>query len=216
MPPLITRAGPTSAGMMTVDLGYGRANYSTSSSSFACLKVIAPFVRSSGATSGKLVNGTKSWQLAGPNQSFGGFSHSRVEHHVGTVLLFQGTRMSGGFPIAEGGIFLRLRESGPLYEVYGRLPTSPQNVIGDEVSLGTLRGDLLTLDDLKLVGIEVPRLWRQRFLQGDEIAEMLTVSELQPEIKPRPQMVAVATATGISVQEVAVAPSRRLRFRGGE
>jgi len=212
----IMRAGPTSTDTCICTISYGRANYSTSSTSFACLKVAAPFVRSSGATSGKLVNGTKSWQLAGPNQSYGGFSHSRVEHHAGTVLLFQGTRMSGGFPVSEGAIFLRLRDSGPLYEVYGRLPTSPQNVIGDEVTLGILRADMLTLDDLKLLGIEVPRTFRQRFLQGDEIAEMLSVSELQSETKPRPQMVAVATASGIQVQEVAAAPSRRLRFRRGE
>lgn len=209
-------AGPTSAGKMLCDLGYGKANYATSTTSFSCMKVVAPFVRSSASGAGRSIPGTKKWTMAGASPSHSGFSSERSEHAVGTIILVQATRMSGGMRIAEAGIFLRLRETGPLYEVYGKLPTSTQNVIGDEVAIATLRGDLLTLEDLKIMGLEIPRVFRQRYMQADEIAELFAVSEIQQEIKARPQLVAIATADGVKLQEVAVAPARRLRFRKGD
>lgn len=206
-------SGPTSTGKILVDLSYGRANYATSSTSFACMKVVAPFARASAAKAGRTVSGAGSWTMAGTNATHGGFKRERVEHNTGTIILLQGTRMSGGLPISEGAIFVRLRDTGPLYEVYGRLPTSHQNVIGDSVVIATLRGDLMTLTDLQVAGIEVPRIFRQRFMQAEEITEMLQVSMIQPELKPRPQLVAIATDTGVELQAVAQAPVRRLRFR---
>lgn len=208
----IMRAAPTTEGTMTCDIAYGKANYTTSSTTFACMKVEAPFVRSSGANSGKVQS--RNWQLAGQNNSHGGFSHCRVEHRIGTILLFQGTRMSGGMPVAEGALFVRLRPTGPMHTIYGHLPTSTNNSIGDEVEIATLRGDFLTLEDLQLLNIEVPRLFRQRFLQQEEIAELFSAMENLPETSPRPQLVAWSTEQGTKVQEVAAAPVRRLRFRG--
>ncbi len=209
----VMRSSQSSADKILVDLTYGRANYTTSNTSFACLKVVAPFARTSAANAGRKVPGTKTWQMAGANAKHGGFSRERVEHSVGTILLLQGTKMSGGLPVSEGAIFVRLRTTGPMYEVYGKLPTGPQNVIGDEVVIATLRGDLMSLNDLQVAGIEVPRIFRQRFLQADEITEMLSVSMIQPEIKPRPQLVPIATETGLEYQEVAQTAARRLRFR---
>lgn len=209
------RAAPTTADKIVVDLSFGRANYATSSTSLACMKVTAPFARISASSSGRKLPGTKVYTMAGPQGSNGGFTRERVEHANGTILLLQVTRMSRGIRVAEGAIFVRLRDTGPMYEVYGILPTSHQNVIGDEVSFAVFRGDLMTVDQLTVAGIEVPRQFRDRFLQADEIQETLVVAELQPEIKPRPQLVAIATDTGIVHQEIAAAPARRMRFRKG-
>jgi hypothetical protein len=207
--------GPRTAGKITVDMGYGRVNFPTSATTFACMKVTPDWERVSGANSGKEVPGSKRWTNAGSSGSYGGITHKRVEHSVGTILLFQVTKTLNGIAAADAAIFVRLRETGPLLEIYGKLPTVAQNAIGDEVTLGTLRGDLLNLSDLKLLGIEVPGNFRSRFMKADELRELISVVELQQEIAKRPTLVVTATDKGNIVQEVAATPGRRMRFRKG-
>lgn len=206
-------AGESTKGAVIADVTYGKANYETSCTSYSCMKVTAPFSQSSAANSGRVITGSGSWSRAGRLGSNGGFKHERVEHKNGTILLVRGTKTLNGMPYSEAALFLRLRDTGPMYEVYGRLPASTQNVIGDEVRLICARADMMTLDDLKVAGIEVPMNFRKRFLQGEEIAEMLTAAQIQPEISKRPQLVAVATDNGVEVKEISAEPTRRMRFR---
>lgn len=198
---------------VTVTLGYGKANLSSMYATYASMKVTEPFNRVSGVTSGRAM-GTKTVTQVGSWEHNGALLSASVAHASGTVILLQAKWMRGPSVIRDGGLFLRLRPGAPVYNIIAAVPTGHENQCGDSFVMFAGPADIMTVDELKMVGLEVPRGYVSRFMDHEELAECFRIVKVAEEGIPRPQLSAIATPEGIKIREVAQAPRRRLILRG--
>lgn len=196
-----------------IGIGFGKANYSNVLMTVAALKVEAPFKRTSAMNSGVQVSGTKGWTPAGLHEMNGGFTRIRVAHENGCVILLQASWMRGGSPIRDGSLFIRLRQGAPHYLVNSRVPTANGNSIGDQVLGFDGMGDILTPDEIRIAGLDVPRWYTGRYMDPEELEECFRIQLVAPETVPRPSLQAIATPEGVQVREVPNLPQRRIRLR---
>lgn len=197
----------------TVSLGYGKANFPGTLATYSCMKTTAPFARVTAITSGKR-HGKPVHEAAGTMEHHGGFTTGSVEHPNGTVILLQASWKRGGAPLRDAALFMRLRAGAPLYRVNAFVPTNMANTYGDRVSVFCGYADIMSNDELQLLGIQVNRSYSEKFMDFEEVDECYEIIELMPESQGRPQLSAIATPTGIELREVAQAPQRRLVLRG--
>lgn len=196
---------------MIVQLAYGKANFANTLATYSAQKVTAPFVRVSAVTAGKRM-GQVHHALCGFLDLHGGMATNTVEHELGTVLLLQASWKRGGFPVKDGAIFLKLRATAPQYRIMAKIPLDAENRIGEHAMHFMGNADILNESDLQVLGFEVPRQYRGRFMADEEVESCFTISMLSPETAPRAQTTAIATERGVEVREVAAMPMRRLRF----
>lgn len=198
-----------------ITVGFGKANFSSVLMSIAALKVEAPWQRVSAWTSGVSVSGSKVWIPAGEHEMNGGFTRVRTEHENGRIIFLQSSWVRGGSPIRDGAIAIRLRHGAPLYDIFARVPTAAQNRCGDVVQAFQGMGDILTPEELRVAGLDVPRYVSSKFFDPEEIDECFRITRISGESIPRPTLQSVATPEGIQVREVANVPQRRIRIRRG-
>lgn len=195
-----------------VELGYGKANLSSTLVTYAVMKVEKPFKRTSGANSGKRIGSNQTHSI-GRLELTGVVINTRVEHENGTILLLQTAWRRNGAPIREGALFVRLRAGAPLYRILGKVPTGRENVFGDRFTMFSGYADILNVDELKVAGIEVNRSYPDRFMQMDELEECYEISQIAPETQARPTLSSVATPEGVVLREIAQPRTRRMIFR---
>lgn len=198
---------------MIVDLGFGKANLATTLTTYASLKVTAPFVRVTAINSGKKMPSSDNYIPVGKYDMNGVLIGCKVDHPSGTIIAVTSSWKRSGSPIREGALFFRLREGAPLYDVRAKVPTGHDNVCGDSFLIFGGYADLVTPQELKLHGIEPNRGYIDRFMNPEELDECFIVKQLRPESIPRPTIQAVATAEGVQMKEIPQAPGRRLNLR---
>lgn len=194
-----------------VQMAYGKANFPSTLATWACQKVTAPFVRVSGVTAG-VRRGQPHHQQCGAIDQHGGIVTQQVEHENGTILMLTASWKRGGMPIKDAAIFIKLRGTGPHWRIMAKVPLSDANRIGETALHFMGHGDILNESDLAVSGLEVPRQWRSRFMQLEEVEECYELTMLSPETAARAQLSAISTETGVVVREIAAMPNRRLRF----
>ncbi len=195
-------------------LTFGRLNLSNALYSLASLRVVPPFARDSAANAGRV--DLKATQYAAGTihpEIGGGFTTKTVEHEEGTVILLQASRTRNRVRVADGGLFLRIRKSAPRLMIRSTLPTGPEGVLGSNLIAFAGNADVLTREELRALGYEIPRGWVSGYMQEDEINELFTVDELVRGTAPRPTFMRVATSSGVSVLAVQAERPRRLRIR---
>lgn len=197
--------------MAIVDLAYGKANFSNTLATYSAQKVTAPFVRVSAVTAGKRMGQTHH-ALCGHLDLHGGMTTNSVDHENGTVLLLQASWKRKGFPIKDGAIFVKLRATGPFYRIMAKMPLDSENRIGEHALHFAGHADILNEDDLKVLGFEIPRQYRSKFMADEEVEACFAISLVSPETAPRAQTTAIATERGVEIREIAALPTRRLRF----
>lgn len=195
-----------------VTLGFGKANFPDTSASYTCQKVEGPFVRVSAVTSGKPLSGGREY-LPGRIPHRGTIWVRPVEHPEGTLILLQASWKRNGAPIRDGAIFLKLRNQGAQWEIDFKVPTDHENVIGDRVRAFEGRCDVLGALELTNMGIEIPRMFRDKFMSDEEVDECFYITRVSSEIAARPQRVLVGEGREAKVVEMAAAPARRMAFR---
>lgn len=197
---------------ITSTIGYGKANLQTISATYASMKVQAPFQRNSAVTSGKRM-GTPVASPVGTWDGAGALISTPVEHPAGTVILLQCKWMRGAHLLREGGLFLRLRSGAPVYSIVASVPTEHGNIIGDSWQMFSGPADIMSIPELRLIGIDVPRGFVSRFMDTEELSECYRIVQTRGETQPRPSISAIATPTGVEMREVVQAPTRRLNIR---
>lgn len=197
-----------------IHCGYGKANMASVLATYAAMKVTPPFHRVSAATSGKRA-GQQTVTNVGTWRETGVLISAPVEHPQGTIILLQTKFMKGPMLLRDGGLFLRLREGAPLYSIMANVPTGPENVCGDQFLMFSGNADILNADELRLVGLDVPRGYLSRYMDPEELQECYRIVMVNEGHIPRPAISAIATPTGVEMREIAQAPTRRLRIRGG-
>lgn len=176
------------------------------------MRVESPFLRASAITTG-VSQGTRATTPAGSHEMNGALITAKVKHAHGSVLLLQVSWKRNGAPIRDAALFVRLRIGAPLYSIQAFVPRDRENTCGDRFTVFSGHGDLMNAEELMLLGIEVPRSWRGKFTDIQEVEECFVISELMPEVKARPQLEAISTPTGVQMREVPATPQRQFRLR---
>jgi len=193
-------------------LGYGKANLSDTLVTYANMKVVAPFSRTSAVTSGRR-HGQNSSSPVGRFDMTGALITARSEHENGTIILLQASWKRMRAPVADGALFFRLRAGAPLYRVDAKVPTGRENMYGDRFTIFSAYADIMNPDDLQQAGIVLPAQYENKFMSDEEIQECFYLMQLAPESAPRPAPVAILGAAGVVYREMAQVPARRIRIR---
>ena len=200
--------------LVNIQIAFGACNLQRSGATLTCLKVEQDFTKKSAAQAGVVDPKSRSWHQATRNKDSGkGFTSQRVSFAEGTVVLMQARRTSGGSPMADGGVFIRLRNSGPLIMLGLKLPIGPEGLLGDQFQAFVGRGDILTAEELWELEYELPNDYVSHYMSREEVDELFKVSELSPAASKRPAFGKVYTSTGPKVALTAPEPVRRLRAR---
>lgn len=198
---------------VSVTVGYGKINLSDKSMSIACFKVNPPFARTNASSAGR-VRSRSSVDATTRPAIGGGFSLTVSEFEEGTVILYQTSRSRRGSPVCQASVFLRLRKTAPLIRMAASLPHGPESVLGDSLTVFTGHADVLTYNELRVLGVEVAKRYRDAFMDRDQVTESFTFTTLAEGEAPRPAFMAVSTSSGVEVKAVSAEPGRRIRLRG--
>lgn len=197
-----------------VSLTYGTVNLKTASATLASLRVTAPFKKESAANTGRSEQASKEYfQSTQHREIGGGFTRQRVMHPEGTLLVLQASQTKRGVMYAEAAIFLRLRAGADLLNINVKLPVSQESRLGDTLQAFVGEADILTYEEIRLLGINVPKHYIDRYGNEDELDEMFETSVVRKGNISKPQLVAVATSEGTVIRAVGTEAVRRVKIR---
>lgn len=199
---------------IVVQIAFGRANFSNTLVKYASMKVSAPFQRVTASSSGRKVGSTTEIR-PGRYELNGAIIINSVEHEPGTVLSIQASWFRSGVATRDAAIFLRLRPQAAEWLIRAKVPTTYDNVCGDSFVMFQGPADIMTADELRLLGIIPSKNFVDRFMSLEEVDECFVITRLRDEVVSRPAIQAVFTPEGVEMREIAQAPRRRLRLRGG-
>lgn len=203
-------------GTVTPRIFAGSVNLSNASITLACMRVSAGWDRASAISSGRQHPERTKWHPASQTPTEKGFMECMVTHPEGTILCIQSQYTRNRMMHAQGAIFVRLRENGPIQEIKLKLPTNQRTLLGDSLVIFNGCADIVSLEELSVLGVHPPRAWRNVYCNRDEILELFTCRELVAAKSPRPVFASVATGEGVKIVEVAQPAVRlpRRRSRG--
>ena len=194
--------------------GFGKVNLKNVGATFSVWRIKPDFERQSATTTGKReVNTFEIIPVSAQPQIHGNMYRDFVTHPNNTIIMVQATHTRNGSPFKDGCVLLRLRRTAAMLNVVASLPTGPMNVIGDSFSVFQGNADILSVDEARVLGIKVPNGVIDRYFDPDEVNACFALEEIIPESMPRPTVSQVATPNGVVITEIAVAPTRRMRFR---
>jgi len=200
--------------LQAIQLGYGKVNLSSATSTFAPLRLSVPFIRDSAVTTGRRVPNTQTVTPVSAHPKINGImTTDSVMHPNGTIIMLQASKSRGGRAIADGCILLRLREEAANLNIIGKLPLGHDNLIGDRYSIFRGRADILSPDEVEVFRIKIPTGFVNNYFTMEEINDLFDIHELAPAIVERPEVALVSTAQGLVTKELAPIPTRRMRLR---
>lgn len=194
-----------------ISVSFGRETFSRESVSLSAFIVTAPFRRELPS---------KAYKRQGALQVFPASAHPEVNGNLymdtvrvpeGAILLLQCSHKQFSSPILDAGLFLRLRNTGPMLLARASLPAPQEALHTGRFMAFQGRADIVAPDDLEGFGIEPPPYWRSAFTNEEEVAECYDVTTLSPETAPAPRTEIVMV--GDEVVSVPVRAARRVRSR---
>lgn len=200
--------------MRPISVAFGKVNLKRASGTLASWKLEAPFKRTTAVGTGKSDAGGKTYSQATPHPTIGGgFTTAQVRHPEGTIIMLQASRTRNGMRVADACFCLRLRENAAFRLVKVKIPHDRESLLGDTFVAFTGNADLLTLADLKALGIDIPKQWVSNFFAPDEVEELFEHEVIRLETTPPPSYVRVTTTEGTEVKAMAAERIRRVRVR---
>lgn len=197
-----------------VQIGYGKANFSTSSITIAGFVVEPEFIRT--LASKKL--GKAGRTLAVPVSNFpdidGWLFSDQINAPDGTIFLIQASVKFRAVGIRDGGIFIRSRTEGSGLLVTASIPHDAKCTLNSHnhvVFSGY--GDVLTEDDLEAEGLEISKNYRNAFMNQEEVDECFNVQVLRPPIATAPHLETHVAEDGSKVVLKMEKSIRRMRIR---
>lgn len=203
-----------STNMRWASVSFGKANFSSASHTVAVLAVSAPFKRETVLNAGRAEHSSKEYfQSSRFRDQGGGFTRQRVSLPEGTLVALQATRTTRGLVTAEATIFLRIREGADQLIINSLVPAAPESFLGDAIQSFSGAADILTADELSVLGIRVPGGYARRYCEPEEIRELFEVQVVRKGNMSKPQLVAMATSEGVVVRAVGSEGQRRIKIR---
>lgn len=199
-----------------VSIGYGKISFSDASASLSAFLIEPPFVRRLPSSDGTGFTVRGKIQMF-PATNFpdvnGKLFSSTLDAPDGATLLLQCQRRFNAVPIRDGGVFLRLRSTGPMYTVSADLPPARDSLLGNSFLVFQGRGDLIDVEELEGEGFEFTKNWKNAFLDPEEVAQCFDIRELAPQVEDRPRLEKVTNLSGETVSIRVSKPGRRIRVR---
>lgn len=197
-----------------IRVAFGAIVLKGKSATLATFKLQRDLERVSALQSGRSDPKTRSFLQSTTSKDYGkGFTQGNVAHDEGTIIQIQGRRTLGGVPTADQIMFMRLRADAPLYIIKLKLPLDPTSMLGDTMMAFTGRADILTFEEMRAMGYDIPRQTKSQYMDPEELDEVYEINEASPATGARPVFTQIATAKGVQVVEVAAPPERRIRIR---
>ena len=201
-------------GLIDISTGYGNVNFSNVCLRITAQRLTAPFVRDSLVLSGVRTPGSGSSQSAGTRREINGVLFSdRVQLAPGTLAMLSVTKTMRGATIAQGTVLLRLRPRAAVISVCAKIPASRENFFGPSFNLFHGPADIMSVEEIELLGVRIPNRFREMFFNMDEINELIEITEITGEVAARPEISAVSTPEGVVIREVPAEPRRRITLR---
>lgn len=197
-----------------VQIGYGKANFSTSSITIAGFVVEPDFVRT--LASKKL--GKAGRTLATPVSDYpdidGWLFSDQISAPEGTIFLIQASVKFRAVGIRDGGIFIRSRTEGKGLLITASIPHDAKCTLNSHnhvVFSGY--GDVLTAEDLEAEGLDIPKNYRNAFMNEEEVEECFNVQVLRNAIAAAPSIETHVAEDGSKVVLKVEKGVRRMRIR---
>lgn len=200
-------------GQQTVRVGFGKINLKGQGATLSAFRMRPPYLRDSAASSGRSKNRWEEYPVSEAPQVNGKLYSTDVAHENGTILLIQSAWTRGGLSTRDGGIYLRLRSDAALINVEAVLPHGPDSRLGSRFCVFRGCADILSPDEAKLYQIATPHTVIDKYFDLDQVEECFDLKEIAQEVRPRPDVQLIATATGLETRETMAAPTRRFNFR---
>lgn len=89
----------------------------------------------------------------------------------GTVLGVRHSKMTNGRSSADACIFVRVRSDGGNIRIHGKVPRARNTALPPEVLAFSGKGDILTYNDMAMLGLSVPKNFRFLFMEQEEVEE---------------------------------------------
>jgi hypothetical protein len=197
-----------------VSVAYGKINLKNTGQTVASLRITAPFKKESAAQTGRAEMSSREYMQSTRYRDVGGgFTRQRVMHPEGTVIALQATRTRNGICHAEGAIFLRLRHDADHLMITSILPTGPEGLLGDRLQVFQGAADILTAEEISILGLHMPSHYRKRYFNQDELDELFDIQVARKGAVSKPQLVALATSEGPVVRIIGQEEGRRIKIR---
>lgn len=195
-------------------ISYGKVNVPGATLSVAAFELKAPFVRVLATQAGRRSGRPHHAEVSPFHSEFGGFSTDpNVAFDEGTILMFLMRATRNGISIADGAVFIRLRQNAAVLNIKAILPAHKFNLLGVRHIVYTGKGDILDVDEVRAFGIQVPDFFAENNTDIEQINELFDIDELSPETAPAPVLKELVTSQGVVLREVAEEPIRRIRLR---
>lgn len=200
--------------MRWVSVCYGKIVLKNAGQSVAALRITAPFKKESATQTGRAEMSSREFMQATRYRDVGGgFTRQRVMHPEGTVIALQATRTRGGVNFAEGAIFLRLRSDADHLLITSILPHGQESILGDRIQIFQGAADILTPEEVSILGLHMPTMYRKRYFNQDELDELFDISVVRKGNVTKPQLVALTTSEGPVVRVIGQEAGRRIKIR---
>lgn len=214
---LLFGQGAQAMSKQTVQIGYGKATFSTSSITIAGFVVEPEFIRT--LASKKM--GKASRTISIPVSQFpdidGWLFSDMIDAEDGTIFLIQTSAKDRGRKIRDGGIFIRARQDGPGILVTAHIPHDARCTLRTHNhTVFSGHGDILTLEELAEEGIEVPKNYANAYMDEEELAECYDISIISKAKKEKaalPKIEVHIADDGSKVELKVERPNRRMRIR---
>lgn len=131
----------------------------------------------------------------------------------GAMLGYRMVETLAGSVVSHAMVCLRLRESAPFISLNALLREANNSLWGASTPVFKGRADVLTVADLRALGIDVPKALKATVFDPDNVAESFDIVEMRPGTA-KPEFIRVANASGEdSCIALPTAPPRRFRSR---
>ena len=196
--------------MQTVQIGYGKINFPRKSMSLSGFVVEDGFKRVLVSKRYAKVGRTNVQPVSNTPDLDGYLYTDNVNVPDGTIICIQASSRVRGMSVADGAIFIRVREAGAGLLIRAKLPAGGLSTVHCVFSG---HGDILAFDELAAEAITVPDNFAKGFMAVDEIDELFTVTEIVPARVAPPRLEVHISDSGKEVKLNVIKPARRMRIR---
>lgn len=195
-----------------VSVGFGKENWKENGCSIATFLVTPPWVRDFPSKKRKRRGMTQQYPASAYPEVNGTLFLDTVEAEPGDIFMVQTSRTWRGARSADGAVFFRVRENGPVVQAHVHLPPSTEGRLNNSRhTVFSGKADQLDGEDLQELGFDIPKGWWEAFTSPEEIKELFEVESHGGT--PKPEFTRLRTSSGDTKVITVERSRRRIRIR---
>lgn len=200
--------------MNSIEIIFGKTSFTNTSSSWLVAKIDPPFFR---------IALNKLFKRQGQPTIFPGSAHPEINgkvirelHYVpdGTIVLLQAQHTAKGVRLRDGSLFIRIRKSGSQLRIFAKTIPAQGLALNENLLMFFGNGDILSVEDLKGMGVIPPPQYVRGFCNQEEIRQCFQFDEQKLSTttdKPKNKVVEVSETEKVTIT-LPAPPRRKLKF----